>query len=173
VGGRSNGCRPEEDVNEPRQATVRLVAEETATGKVAEIYRDIKKTRASTACRPSGAPWRQPDHLEMIGRAQAMMHPRRRGAKPARPHDARDHRAGGVGDEWLRVRINSHTAALRKLGMDAEAGQVMAIVGLFNSTNALADATRSSRTCCRAGLKLSGIRATTDGTMKGKVRCRF
>ena len=36
--------------------------------------------------------------------------------------------------------VNSHTAALRKLGMDAEAlGEVLAIVGLFNMTNALAE----------------------------------
>ena len=37
--------------------------------------------------------------------------------------------------------INSHTAALRKLGMSAETvGEVLAIVGLFNTTNTLADA---------------------------------
>jgi AhpD family alkylhydroperoxidase len=36
--------------------------------------------------------------------------------------------------------INSHTTALLKLGLDIEAlGEVMAIVGLFNSTNAIAD----------------------------------
>ncbi len=36
--------------------------------------------------------------------------------------------------------VNSHTAAVRKLGLDAEAlGELMAIVGLFNSTNAIAD----------------------------------
>ena len=36
--------------------------------------------------------------------------------------------------------VNSHTAAVRKLGLDAEAlGEVLAVVGLFNSTNALAD----------------------------------
>ena len=36
--------------------------------------------------------------------------------------------------------INSHTAALRKLGVDQETlGEVMAIVGLFNMTNALAN----------------------------------
>lgn len=35
--------------------------------------------------------------------------------------------------------INSHTVALRKLGVDKETlGEVMAIVGLFNQTNALA-----------------------------------
>ena len=39
--------------------------------------------------------------------------------------------------------INSHTAAVRKLGLDVEAlGEVMAVVGLFNSTNAIADGYR-------------------------------
>ncbi len=36
--------------------------------------------------------------------------------------------------------VNSHTAALRKLGLDAEAvEEVLAVTALFNSTNALAD----------------------------------
>jgi AhpD family alkylhydroperoxidase len=36
--------------------------------------------------------------------------------------------------------VNSHTAALRKLGLSTEAlGEVLAIVGLFNNTNAIAD----------------------------------
>jgi AhpD family alkylhydroperoxidase len=36
--------------------------------------------------------------------------------------------------------VNSHTAAVRKLGLDLEGlGEVLAIAGLFNTTNALAD----------------------------------
>ncbi len=36
--------------------------------------------------------------------------------------------------------VNSHTAALRKLGIDEQTlGEVMAIVGLFNMTNSLAN----------------------------------
>ena len=36
--------------------------------------------------------------------------------------------------------VNSHTAALRKLGTSSEAlGEILAIAGLFNMTNALAD----------------------------------
>ena len=36
--------------------------------------------------------------------------------------------------------VNSHTAALCKLGIDQETlGEVMAIVGLFNMTNSLAN----------------------------------
>src|SRR5262249_18202540 len=39
--------------------------------------------------------------------------------------------------------VNSHTAALRKLGMDVETlGEGMAVVRLFNSTNAIADGYR-------------------------------
>jgi AhpD family alkylhydroperoxidase len=39
--------------------------------------------------------------------------------------------------------VNSHTAAVRKLGLDVEAlGELMAIVGLFNSTNVIADGYR-------------------------------
>ena len=37
--------------------------------------------------------------------------------------------------------INSHTAAVQKLGLDDEGlGEVLAVVGLFNSMNRLADA---------------------------------
>ena len=36
--------------------------------------------------------------------------------------------------------INSHTAAAKRLGLDDESlGEVLAIVGLFNTTNSLAD----------------------------------
>ncbi len=39
-----------------------------------------------------------------------------------------------------RYCVNSHTAAVRKLGLSVEVlGEVLAIVALFNSTNALAD----------------------------------
>ena len=35
--------------------------------------------------------------------------------------------------------VQSHTAAVRKLGLDVEAlGELMAVVGLFNATNAIA-----------------------------------
>jgi AhpD family alkylhydroperoxidase len=37
--------------------------------------------------------------------------------------------------------INSHTAAVRKLGLDPEAyGEVLAVIGLYNQMNKLADA---------------------------------
>jgi AhpD family alkylhydroperoxidase len=128
---------------ESRQATVRLVAEETATGKVAEIYRDIKKTKGLDRV-PNF--WRvlatNPDHLEMIWtRLKALMHPEAAGRKARLDPTTREIIALAVSaTNGCAYCINSHTAALRKLGMDAETlGEVMAIVGLFNSTNALAD----------------------------------
>ena len=40
-----------------------------------------------------------------------------------------------------RYCVNSHTAAVQKLGLDNEAlGEVLAVVGLFNQMNKLADA---------------------------------
>ncbi len=128
---------------ESRQATVRLVAEETATGKVAEIYRDIKKTKGLDRVQNF---WRvlatNPDHLEMIWtRLKALMHPEAAGRKARLDPTTREIIALAVSaTNGCAYCINSHTAALRKLGMDAETlGEVMAIVGLFNSTNALAD----------------------------------
>jgi AhpD family alkylhydroperoxidase len=128
---------------EPRQATVRLVAEETATGKVAEVYRDIKKTKGLERV-PNF--WRalatNPDHLEMIWtRLKALMHPEAAGRKARLDPTTREIIALAVSaTNGCAYCINSHTAALRKLGMSVETlGEVLAIVGLFNSTNALAD----------------------------------
>src|SRR5690349_11362549 len=128
---------------EPRQATVRLVAEETATGKVAEVYRDIKKTKGLDRV-PNF--WRalatNPDHLEMIWtRLKALMHPEAAGRKARLDPTTREIIALAVSaTNGCAYCVNSHTAAVRKLGLDAEAlGEVMAVVGLFNSTNAIAD----------------------------------
>lgn len=62
---------------EHRRATVRLVSEESATGKVAEIFADIKRTK-----RIDFVPnfWRalatSPDHLELVWtRLKTLMHP--------------------------------------------------------------------------------------------------
>jgi alkylhydroperoxidase family enzyme len=64
-------------MSENRVATVRPVAEESATGKVAEIFADIKRTK-----RLSFIPnfWRvlatNPDQLEIVwSRLKAIMHP--------------------------------------------------------------------------------------------------
>jgi AhpD family alkylhydroperoxidase len=127
----------------PRQATVRLVPEEAATGKVAEVYRDIRKTKDL-----DGVPnfWRalatNADHLEMVWtRLKSLMHPKEAGREARLDPRTREIIALAVSvTNGCAYCINSHTAALQKLGMDEESlGEVMAIVGLFNSTNALAD----------------------------------
>ena len=126
-----------------RVATVTPVAEDAVTGKVAAIYDDIKRTKNLPAV-PNF--WRvlatNPDHLELVWtRLKALMHPEAAG-RPARlDPTTREIIALAVSaTNGCAYCINSHTAALRKLGMDVETlGEVLAIVGLFNSTNALAD----------------------------------
>ena len=66
-----------------RVATVRPVAEEQATGKVAEVYADIKRTKGSNFV-PNF--WRvlatNPDQLEIVwSRLKAIMHPETAGRK--------------------------------------------------------------------------------------------
>jgi AhpD family alkylhydroperoxidase len=126
-----------------RVATVTPVPEERATGKVAAIYEDIKETKGLDSV-PNF--WRvlatNPDHLELVwGRLKAVMHPEAAGRKSRLDPVTREIIALAVSaTNGCAYCVNSHTAALRKLGLDAEAlGEVMAVVGLFNSTNALAD----------------------------------
>ncbi len=133
-------------MTESRIATVRPVPEETATGKVAEIYADIKETKRLTSV-PNF--WRvlatNPDHLEIVWtRLKAIMHPEAVGRKSKLDPLTREIIALAVSaTNGCAYCINSHTAAVRKLGLDVEAlGEVMAVVGLFNSTNAIADGYR-------------------------------
>ena len=87
-------------------ATVRMVAEEEASGKVAEIYADIKATKGIPAV-PNF--WRvlasHPDNLEMIWtRLKALIHPEASGREsPLDPKHARDYCPGCFGNQWLRV----------------------------------------------------------------------
>jgi AhpD family alkylhydroperoxidase len=127
-----------------RIATVPPVPEERATGKVAAIYEDIKKTKNLSAV-PNF--WRvlatNPDHLELVWtRLKAIMHPEAAGRTSKLDAKTREIIALAVSaTNGCPYCINSHTAALRKLGMDLETlGEVLAVVGLFNSTNALANA---------------------------------
>ena len=126
-----------------RIATVPPVAEEAATGKVAAIYADIKRTKNLQSV-PNF--WRtlatNPDNLELIWtRLKALMHPEAAGRTPRLDPTTREIIALAVSaTNGCAYCVNSHTAALRKLGVDVETlGEVLAIVGLFNSTNALAD----------------------------------
>ncbi|HVL15985.1 MAG TPA: carboxymuconolactone decarboxylase family protein [Gemmata sp.] len=126
-----------------RIATVPPVPEEAATGKVAAVYADIRRTK-NTDRVPNL--WRvlatNPDHLELVWtRLKAIMHPEAAGRTSKLDPLTREVIALAVSaTNGCSYCVNSHTAALRKLGMDVEAiGEVMAVVGLFNSTNAIAD----------------------------------
>src|SRR5580692_3081546 len=126
-----------------RIATVIPISEEAAMGKVAAIYADIKMTK-NIPFVPNM--WRvlatNPDHLELVWtRLKAIMHPEAAGRTSKLDPITREIIALAVSaTNGCPYCINSHTAALRKLGMDLETlGEVMAIVGLFNMTNALAN----------------------------------
>jgi AhpD family alkylhydroperoxidase len=126
-----------------RVATVAPVAEEAATGKVAEIFADIRRTKNVPAV-PNL--WRvlatNPDHLELVWtRLKALMHPEAAGRKSPLDPVTREAIALAVSaTNGCAYCVNSHTAALRKLGLDAGAvGEVLAVAALFNTTNMLAD----------------------------------
>ena len=124
-------------------ATVRLVDENAAGGKVREIFDDIKRTKGIDFV-PNF--WRAlasyPDQLELVWRQlKTLMHPEAAGRKSNLDAKTREIIALAVSaTNGCSYCVNSHTAALRKLGADAETlGEVLAITGLFNQTNALAD----------------------------------
>lgn len=126
-----------------REATVRLVDENAAGGKVREIFDDIKRTKNIDFV-PNF--WRalatNADLLELVWRQlKALMHPEAAGRASRLDAKTREMIALAVSaTNGCRYCVNSHTAALRKLGLDAETlGEVLAIAGLFNQTNALAD----------------------------------
>lgn len=130
-------------MNTPRVATVPPVAEDQATGKVAAIYEDIRRTK-NIPFVPNM--WRvlatNPDHLELVWtRLKAIMHPEAVGRTSRLDPLTREIIAVAVSaTNGCAYCVNSHTAALKKLGMDVETlGEVMAVIGLFNSTNAIAE----------------------------------
>ena len=126
-----------------RTATVQIVEEDQATGKVADIYHDIKQTKSIDFV-PNF--WKtlatNPDHLETVwSNLKTWMHPEATGRESSLDALTREIIALAVSaTNGCAYCINSHTAAARKLGLDANAlGEVLAIVGLFNATNSLAD----------------------------------
>lgn len=126
-----------------RIATVVPIAEQDAKGKVAEIFADIKKTK-NIPFVPNF--WRvlatNPDHLELLWtKLKTLMHPEAVGRVPKLDTVTREIIALAVSaTNGCPYCINSHTTALRKLGLSVEAlGEVLAIVGLFNTTNSVAD----------------------------------
>ena len=129
---------------EERIATVRPVEEPAATGVVAAIFADIKKTKNIDFV---PAFWRiiatNPAQLELVWtNLKTLMHPEAAGRAARLDPATREIIALAVSaTNACPYCINSHTAALRKLGLDEETlGEVLAIVGLFNMTNALANA---------------------------------
>lgn len=126
-----------------RIATVVPAEESSASPRVAAIFNDIKQTKKLDFV-PNF--WRvlatNPDQLELIWtRLKALMHPEAVGRTSPLDAVTREIIALAVSaTNGCSYCVNSHTAAVRKLGLSVEAlGEVLAIVALFNSTNALAE----------------------------------
>jgi AhpD family alkylhydroperoxidase len=117
--------------------TVRLVDENTPHPKVRAIFEDIKATKKTDRV-PNI--WRalatNPEHLELCWtRLKAIMQP---GKIDLLTKEIIALAVSATNS--CRYCVNSHTAAVQKLGLDdAALGEVMAVVGLFNQMNKLAD----------------------------------
>jgi len=129
--------------HDSRSATVRPVQEAEATGKVAEIFADIKRTKnIDFVPRFWQVIATNPVQLELVWTSlKSLMHPESVGRVARLDPTTREIIALAVSaTNGCPYCINSHTAALRKLGVDHETlGELMAIVGLFNMTNSLAN----------------------------------
>ena len=117
--------------------TVRMVEENEASGLVKQVYDDIKASRGVLRINNF---WKTlATHPPMLARVW---------------RDLKEVMAPGRLDpltkEMLAIAVsatngcsycvNSHTAAAMKLGMDVEMlGELMAVVGMFNTTNKLAE----------------------------------
>jgi uncharacterized peroxidase-related enzyme len=119
-------------------STVKLVDENTSNPKVRAVFADIKATKKIDRV-PNI--WRalatNPDHLELCWtRLKAIMQPGKLDLL------TKEIIALAVSvTNSCRYCINSHTAAVQKLGLDNEGlAEVLAVVGLYNQMNKLADA---------------------------------
>lgn len=121
-----------------RLATVRPVAEHEATGRVREIFADIKQTKGIDFV-PNF--WRvlatHPPLLdETWTRLKTVMAPGKLDVLTKEMIALAVSATNGCS-----YCVNSHTAAVKKLGLDEAAlGELLAVVALFNTTNTLADA---------------------------------
>lgn len=121
----------------PGPATVTMVEESAATGRVREIYDDIKATKKIDFV-PNL--WKtlatHPPLLDQIwSRLKVTMAPGR-----LDPLTKEMIALAVSATNGCAYCVNSHTAAVKKLGLDDEGlGELMAVVAMFNSTNALAD----------------------------------
>ncbi len=119
-------------------ATVKLVDENSDHPVVRRVFADIMATKKIDRV-PNI--WRalatNPEHLELCWtRLKAIMQPGRLDLL------TKEIIALAVSvTNSCRYCVNSHTAAVQKLGLDNEAlGEVLAVVGLYNQMNKLADA---------------------------------
>jgi AhpD family alkylhydroperoxidase len=120
-------------------ATVKLVDENCADPRVRAVFADIKATKKIERV-PNI--WRalatNPEHLELCWtRLKAIM-------RPGKKIDllTKEIIALAVSvTNGCTYCINSHTAAVQRLGLDVEGlAEVLAVVGLYNQMNKLADA---------------------------------
>ncbi len=122
-------------------ALVKMVSEEEATGKVAEIYADIKATLGIDFV-PNlykvTAP--NPDYLEANwNKVKAVMVRTGKLDRLTKEIIAVAVSAVNACGYWMEV----HTSAVRKLGLDDEAVlELMAVVDLFSGFNKLVDGLR-------------------------------
>jgi AhpD family alkylhydroperoxidase len=120
-------------------STVRLVDENTTDLKVRAVFDDIKKTKKIDRI-PNI--WRalatNPEHLELCWtRLKAIMQPGKKIDLLTKEIIA----LAVSATNNCNYCINSHTAAVQKLGLDNEGlGEVLAVVGLYNQMNSLANA---------------------------------
>src|SRR5256885_10208727 len=120
-------------------STVRLVDENTTDPKVKAIFADIKATKKTDRV-PNI--WRalatHPEHLELCWtRLKAIMQPGKKIDLLTKEIIA----LAVSATKGCAYCINSHTAAVQKLGLDNEGlAEVLAVVGLYNQMNKLADA---------------------------------
>ena len=118
--------------------TVKLVAENDSNPIVQRVFADIKTTKKIDRI-PNI--WRalaiHPEHLELCWtRLKAIMQP---GTVDALTKEIVALAVSAT--NGCRYCINSHTAAVQKLGLDAQQyGEILAVIGLFNQMNKLVDA---------------------------------
>ena len=119
-------------------ATVRMVEYENAKPEVRAVYDDIMQSRGIE---------RVPNFWKVLASHPPLLRDVWHSLKTAMTPGRLD----GLTKELIALAvsatngceycINSHTAAARKLGMDDEMlGELLAVVGVFNRTNTLADA---------------------------------
>src|ERR1700719_2810033 len=119
-------------------STVKLVDESSQHPKVRAVFADIKAVKKIDRI-PSV--WRalatNPDHLELCWtRLKAIMQPGKVDMLTKEIIALAVSATNGC-----TYCINSHTAAVQKLGLDAEGyGEVLAVIGLYGQMNKLADA---------------------------------